>query len=394
VSCVFPFTAVEFTFLMRGSINEIVRRQRSSSIHLPQSSTVDNPRGGSSLSKRILRIRRNAALYYIAGNVIHSRPESFAQLSGHALALANICVVCSRLVVWGKGYGAYFLVEDTVVWNTFLNLLSFSSPQLRLDNDLIPRSLHMNCLTNLRVRPKSKSSLRVSERLLSLVSKPVQSVVHDVKTCSVCLTFFGRVTYASPPSAPRIESPAVRSACSQSSPFLISSDTFAAAQLACGMSDSMARRFKYALEHYSSQENAPVVVDGDFQAVTRNARQQFFDLAKDVRLNCGEGAACIISDWQSFISLICKLEHRQENELISSTWSADHGGDFLKLSGSFRFAARDEEKALPLSFSRTGVRKLFCFALVSDVKETYKVMGHYFPSCSSRHSRSYWELWS
>jgi len=136
----------------------------------------------------------------------------------------------------------------------------------------------------------------------------------------------------------------------------------------------MARKFKYALEYYSSQEGAPVTVDGDFQQITHDVRTKFQELAADVRLDCGESAASIITDWKRFFFLICKLEHRTPDQLISSTWSADHGGDYLKLSGSFRFAPEEEEKALPLSFSRTGVRKLFCFALVSDVKETYQVM--------------------
>jgi len=212
------FTVVfEVGFSRRGSIR-LVRRTSERMFRSQFSSTVEKADNGSSLSKRILRIRRNAFLYYIAGNVrIFSPAHCCAQLTGHALARVNICIACFQLINWEKG--AFFLVDDEATLTAFCFSLSLSSFVFNLENDLFPQSLHLSCFKNIRARPDCKVAKRVRSHLTDL-SKQYQdrSISQNIRpphdsSCTLCEAFSKRPTQLSPPlkkiklSVPQLVSP-------------------------------------------------------------------------------------------------------------------------------------------------------------------------------------------
>jgi len=263
--------------------------------------------------------------------------------------------------------------------------------ELSLDDERIPQSLHAFCWQNMSQRPNSKPTRAAASRLSRMasefVSRPVSDSVkrkrrgdsmHNEASCELCvIVATDSVSQVRPPPRKKHHHHGPPAASSPPAPpavALVSATAFAKAQIACGMSSRMAWQFKVALEEASAAEGRPVRVLGNIQKAAVQLNLKFRACISTVNFHHGEASATIISDWPAFLEQLCALEKRSQEELESSTWSIDHGGKTLKVTGSFLFEQPDDEKQTRIRYRATGVRKLYCFALVTGVKESHEVV--------------------
>ncbi len=352
---------------------------------------------GCSLSKRIRRLRRNASAYYVAGNptrLLRSRPASVSALSGHQRACAEVCVVCFERIIWIKG--VYHLPDDSSTLATLMELLELSIAAEICAGETYPSSCHYNCLNNLKIRPAARNALaaKLDAFIKAVSAAPVSSRLkrHSAASAHQCRICCMYATKVQPPRRKRkagvleskeVDAPAAAekiASATTATAYVLSKEAFSNAACAVGMSANMALNFAAALEFATANEGKPMRVEPGAKDAMYARNKLFAPYIKQVSLNCKEGAAAIVHDWDGFYKTICGVEKVRAGDLQYSTWSMDHGGTSLKVTMSFVWKTSEESASKLVSPARlkalklSGVRKLYAVALVTGVKETYEVV--------------------
>lgn len=361
---------------------------------------IEKANCGSTLSKRIRRLRRNAAVYYGAGNVVHisrSVPDSVAVLRGHRRACAEVCVICWQVIAWKKK--AYYLPENSQVVDTIVKVLQLNSTSGVGISYNLPSSCHVTCYDNIRFRPRSATSASASARLRNIFDPdtiPIDSARTRRDTsdsdafdnCSICRVYESK---NKPPRkrprdkvevklADKPEEGEHALAVPPASPFVVSQNAFARAVSVCGMSTKMALDFAAALEMATANEGTPLKFEPGMRDAMYALNKMFESFTKQVNLTCGEGAAVVMYQWEKFYLAVCESENVSPDDLLYSTWSVDHGRTSLKVTVSLKWRVNERPTKKQCSparlrkLTRTGVRKLYVIALVTGVKETYTVL--------------------